>query len=74
MGLLCISLPMLDRSLPFLFYQLVFADTILVYVLPLALSPIIMINCEQKLITGTSEMALVHATLMGLNWNPLVCF
>ena len=74
MGLLCISLPMLDHSLPFLFYQLVFADTSLIYVLPLALSPIIMINCEQKLITGTSEMALVHATLMGLNWNPLVCF
>ena len=74
MGLLCISLPMLDRSLPFLFYQLVFADTSLVYVIPLVLSPIITINCEQKLITGTSEMALVHATLMGLNWNPLVCF
>ena len=74
MSLLCISLPMLDRSLPFLFYQLVFADTSLVYVIPLALSPIIMINCEQKLISGTSEMALVHATLMGLNLNPLVCF
>ena len=74
MGLLCISLPMLDRSLPFLFYQLVFADISLVYVLPLALSPINVINCEQKLITWTSEMALEHATLMGLNWNPLVCF
>ena len=58
----------------FFFYQLVFADTILVYVIPLVLSPIIMINCEQKLITGTSEMALLHATSMGLNWNPLVCF
>ena len=37
--------------------------------IPLALSPIIMINCEQKLITGTSEMALVHATFMGLYWD-----
>ena len=74
MSLLCIPLPMVDHSLPFLFYQLVLADTSLVYVIPLILRPIIMINCELKLITLTSEMALVHATLMVLYWNPLAHF
>ena len=74
MSLLSISLPMLDHSPLYLFYRLVLAGTRLVYVLPLTLSPFIMINCELKLITWTGEMALVHATLMGLNWSPLVCF
>ena len=74
MSLLCIPLPMLDHSLPFLFYQLVLSDTSLVYVIPLTVRPIIMVYCDLKLITWTSEMALVCAILMGLYWNPLAHF
>ena len=71
MSLLCVLLPLQDHSLPF--------NSIPHYLQKYLWNlfdnyPIFLISYVLKLITLTSEMALVHASLIRLNWNPLAHF